>query len=266
MIESPSFDRIGQKPHARFHCAVAAVEPLVVGSCRLADRVVVRSLVRTGFSRPTKSLIDRIAQVDVTRLSELVGAMYTMDASIRPLGVRAFPVVGPTSTAKCPPGDNMGLVKALTLVEPGDVLVVDAQGFSGWCLGGFQLLRHARDERGLAGLIVNGAYRDVAEAQEAGFPVYASGVSAYSGPKAGPCEINVPVCCGGVIVQPGDLVSASLEGIAVVPARSVQAVADAIVGLDRAAHVNADILRALFALAEGLDCDVETISTPESSR
>ena len=126
---------------------------------------------------------------------------------------------------------------------------------------------HARFRNAIVAVepLVNGAYRDVVEAQEADFPVYASGISAYSGPKTGPCEINVPVCCGGVIVQPGDLVSASLEGIAVVPTRSVQAVADAIVGLDRAAHTNADILRALLTLAEGLNCDVETFTRPESS-
>ena len=224
-----------------------------------ANRVVVRSLVCTGFERPAATLVQAIAGKDVTRISELVGRMYTMDASVRALGPLALPVTGVVTTAKCPPGDNLGLVKALTLVEAGDVLVVDAQGFSEWCLGGFQLLKHARDTRGLAGLIVNGAYRDVAEAQDAGFPVYATAVAAYSGPKAGPCEVNVPVCCGGVIVQAGDVVSASAEGLVVVPRRSLQAVVDA---LSRAAptslsaHGNADVLRRIFDLADQLDCDV----------
>ena len=174
-------------------------------------KVVVRSLVRTGFERPATTPVQVIAGADVTRLSELVGRMYTMNASLRPLGPQALPVTGVVTTAKCPPGDNLGLVKALTLVEAGDVLVVDAQGFSDWCLGGFQLLQYARDTRGLAGLVVNGAYRDVAQAQQAGFPVYAMAVAPYSGPKDGPCEINVPVCCGGVIVQAGDVISASGE-------------------------------------------------------
>ncbi len=221
-----------------------------------AGRVVVRSLVRTGFERPAAALVAVVASIDVTALSELVGRMYTMDHSIRPLATPALPVTGVVTTAKCPPGDNLGLVKALTLVEPGDVLVVDAQGFQDWCLGGFQLLKHARDQRGLAGLLVNGAYRDVAEAQAAGFPVYATAIAPYSGPKAGPCEVNVPVCCGGVIVQAGDVVSASKEGVAVVPQRSLQHVVDAINRAQRAGHHNADVLRRVFELADKLDCDL----------
>ncbi len=226
------------------------------GSAGPLGRCVVRSLVRTGFARPDPALVAQIAHADVTRLSELVGRMYTMDGSIRPLGGSALPVAGVVSTAKCPPGDNLGLVKALTLVEPGDVLVVDAQGFRDWCLGGFQLLRHARDQRGLAALVVNGAYRDVAEARDAGFPVYALGVAPWSGPKAGPCEVNVPVCCGGVVVAPGDVLVAGEEGIVVVPARSLRAVADALQA-STAAHGDPDALRKLFARAEAMDCDHE---------
>jgi regulator of RNase E activity RraA len=223
------------------------------------SRVLVRSLVRTGFARPQDAHVAQIARADVTRVSELVGRMYTMDASIQPLGGTALPVAGVVSTAKCPPGDNLGLVKALTLVEPGDVLVVDAQGFRDWCLGGFQLLRHARDHRGLAGLLVNGAYRDVAEARAAGFPVYAVAVAPYSGDKRGPCEVNVPVCCGGVIVQPGDVVSASAEGIVVVPARSVGAVGDALAASGDA-HGDPDALRKVFELADALDHDIEVLA------
>ena len=225
------------------------------------SRVVVRSLVCTAFARPPAALVDALARTDVTKLSELVGRMYTMDGGIRALGATALPVTGVATTAKCAPGDNLGLVKALTLVEPGDVLVVDAQGFTGWCLGGFQLLKYARDTRGLAGLVVNGAYRDVQEAQEAGFPVYATGVAPYSGPKAGPCEVNVPVCCGGVIVQPGDVVSASREGVVVVPRRSLRDVVDAITRMAPSGH-GTDLLQRIFALAENMDCDLVTEVKP----
>ena len=217
---------------------------------------MVRSLVRTGFERPAAALVKVIAGADVTKLSELVGRMYTMNASLRPLGPVALPLTGVATTAKCPPGDNLGLVKALTLVAAGDVLVVDAQGFSEWCLGGFQLLRYARDTRGLAGLVVNGAYRDVPEAQEAAFPVYATAIAPYSGPKAGPFEINVPVCCGGVIVQAGDVISANNEGIVVVPQRSVRDVADAITRAAQLARRDTDVLRELFDMADRTDFDL----------
>jgi regulator of RNase E activity RraA len=181
--------------------------------------------------------------------------MYTMDTDIRPLGETAFAITGVATTAKCPPGDNLGLVKALTLVKSGDVLVVDAQGFEEWCLGGYQLLKYAREHNGLAGVIVNGAYRDEDEAQSARFPLYARCTAPYSGPKAGPCEVNVPVCCGGVIVQPGDVISASSEGVVVIPQRSLKAVVDALALGAKAGHDNNDLLADLFAVASRLDCD-----------
>ena len=221
-----------------------------------ASKVVVRSLVRTGFTRPDAALVQVITAADVTTLSELVGGMYTLNRSVRPFGATALPVTGVVTTAKCPPGDNLGMVKALTLVEPGDVLVVDAQGFSDWCLGGFQLLQHTQEQRGLAGIVVNGAYRDVAEAEQGRFPIYATGVAPYSGPKAGPCEVNVPVCCGGVIVHAGDVISASAEGIVVVPQRAAQDVVDALQRLAHTPRVTADLVRALFDKAARMDCDV----------
>ena len=108
-------------------------------------------------------------------------------------------------------------------------LVIDAQGFTEWCLGGFDMLALAIEERGLKGLVINGAYRDIAQTKAANFPIYCKGTAPFSGPKLGPFEINTPVCCGGVIVHPGDLVVASNdEGIVIVPQNYISPVADAI--------------------------------------
>ena len=191
-------------------------------------RPVVPFVVHTSFARPDPALVARLAGVGVDRLAALVGRMYTLGSEIRPLYQPAVPVVGVASTVKCPPGDNLGVAKALDLVRPGDVLVVDAQGFSEWCLGGFEMLQWSRVNRGLAGIVVNGAYRDVGEAREASMPVYAKGVAVFSGPKNGPAEINVPVCCAGVVVHPGDVVVMSGEGGVIVPRGSLPAVVAAL--------------------------------------
>ena len=66
----------------------------------------------------------------------------------------------------------------------------------------------------------------------------------------------MPVCCGGVVVSPGDVLVASEEGIAVVPLRSVPAVAQALLA-STAAHGDPDALRKVFALAQAMDCDQE---------
>ncbi|RVO73553.1 RraA family protein [Sinorhizobium medicae] len=176
--------------------------------------------IRSSFERTSPEKVAALSSIYVPDLCDIIGRMYTVKG-ISSIFDPAVKVTGSAFTVKCPPGDNLGLKIALTMTQPGDVLIVDAQGFDDWCLGGFQMLTLTIRERGLKGLIVNGAYRDRSEAREAGFPIYAKEVSSWSGPKIGPFEINVPVCCGGVIVEPGDLVSASEDGIAVVPARFV---------------------------------------------
>lgn len=185
--------------------------------------------IRKDFPRLDPALVKRFEGFPLCDVSDKVGRMYTMDQTIKPFYEPCPRLLGTALTVKCPPGDNMGVKKALQMVQPGDVLVIDAQGFTEWCLGGFDMLIIAIEERGMQGLMVNGAYRDVAQSKEANFPIYAKGAAPYSGAKRGPFEVNVPVCCGGVIVHPGDLVTASEgEGAAVVPRDYAEQVADGI--------------------------------------
>lgn len=181
--------------------------------------------VRRNFPRPPRELVAKFARFLVPDISDLVGRMYTMDG-IRSLGTPAPKLVGPAITVKVPPGDNMMVKRALLHVTPGDVIVVDAQGFTGWGLGGFGMLMPSIRNRGLQGLVVNGAYRDVTQVEVAEFPIYAKALAPYSGPKRGPGEINVPVCCGGVVVHPGDVVVGDADGVVVVPQDYVGLVAE----------------------------------------
>lgn len=175
--------------------------------------------------RLSPDIVQSLAALDVTRLADAVGRMYTCQSHLHSLTSTARELSGTALTVKCPPGDNLGLMAGIRKLQPGDVLVVDGQGFTSWCLGGAELLKFARDEYGMAGLMVNGAWRDVQELEEAGIAVYGVGVSPYSGPKLGPAEVNVPVACAGVIVHPGDVVRASSEGVVVIPRAHAQAVA-----------------------------------------
>jgi regulator of RNase E activity RraA len=185
-------------------------------------------VIRPGAPRPDPAMLATLRTADVTRVSDLVGRMYTCQPGIRALATPALPMAGPACTVKCPPGDNLGVMAAIRRVQPGDVLVVDGQGFTQWCMGGYELLRYARERHGLAGLLVNGAWRDIGEAHAAGLPVYGLAVSPHSGPKIGPAEVNVPVACGGVVIAPGDIVCASAEGVAIVPRAHAAAVAAAL--------------------------------------
>ena len=126
-------------------------------------------------------------------------------------------MAGTAVTARSRGGDNLTYLRALEFCRPGDVLVVDAQGdLNNAVVGG--ILSFYAAKIGLAGIVIDGAIRDVAEIRERDFPVYARGVT-HRGPyKDGPGEINVPVSVGGLVVNPGDIVVGDQDGLlAIVP-------------------------------------------------
>lgn len=134
-------------------------------------------------------------------------------------------MAGTAVTVRCRGGDNLVVLRAFDYCRPGDVLVVDAGGdLTNAVLGGIMSAGAAM--LGLAGVVVDGAIRDVAEIREREFPVYARGVN-HRGPyKNGPGEINVPVSIGGMIVQPGDIIVGDQDGLLAIPASEAAAVID----------------------------------------
>ncbi|WP_191567270.1 RraA family protein [Metabacillus idriensis] len=165
--------------------------------------------------RPDKSLIKQYGNVVTPHISDNMNRMNAMSSFLRPYH-RDGKLVGTAFTIKTRPGDNLMVHKAIDLAEPGDVIVVDAGGDMTNAIFGEIMMRMAK-KRGIAGVVVDGAIRDVAAISKDVFPVYAKGVT-HRGPyKDGPGEINVPVSIGGIIINPGDIIVGDEDGIAVVP-------------------------------------------------
>jgi regulator of RNase E activity RraA len=124
------------------------------------------------------------------------------------------PLAGTAVTVRTRAGDNLAILRAFDICRPGDVLVIDADGdIANALVGGIMTFYAAKI--GVAGMVIDGAIRDVAEIRERPFPVYARGVN-HRGPyKDGPGAINVPVSVGGMAVCPGDLVVGDQDGLVV---------------------------------------------------
>jgi len=134
-------------------------------------------------------------------------------------------MAGTAITVRTRGGDNLTTLRAFDYCRPGDVLVIDAAGdLTNAVVGG--IITAGAAMLGLAGVVVDGAIRDVAEIRERDFPVYARGVN-HRGPyKNGPGEINVPVCIGGMVVQPGDIIVGDQDGLLAFPASEAAAIID----------------------------------------
>ena len=145
---------------------------------------------------------------------------------------RAGKLVGTALTVKTRPGDNLMIYKAMLQIQPGHVLVVDAGGdLSNAVLG--EIMKRYLQIHGCAGVVVDGAIRDVAAFEADSFPCYARG-HIHRGPyKDGPGEVNVPVSSGGQGINPGDILVGDEDGLVSFAAAD----ADALIA---AAHVHAD--------------------------
>ena len=189
-------------------------------ACTLGLRIYNR------IERPDPADIARLAAAGPCEISDVARGAGVMDGAIRQLYAPMPVIAGPAITVDLTPGDGMLLRAAIDVAQPGDVIVVNAHGdVTRAILGGFIAMHMVH--RGVRALVVDGAVRDITEFRELGLPVMARGITPRSGTTAaGWGEVNVPIACGGAVVQPGDAVIGDHEGLVVVPRRWVRMVAD----------------------------------------
>lgn len=146
---------------------------------------------------------------------EAMGRRGALDPAIKPLAAD-MTVCGRALTVRCHTGDNLMLVKAISMAGPGDVIVADMG--SAVASGPFgEVLAVECMARGAAGLVVSCTVRDSREIIRMGFPVFSAGLCVRGTAKATLGTINHPICIGGEIVRPGDLIVGDADGVVVVP-------------------------------------------------
>jgi regulator of RNase E activity RraA len=173
--------------------------------------------IRKSFTRPGSAVLEGLRDFDTPAISDLMNRLYAMASEIVPLAGPNRPVVGPACTVKVYPGDNLMVHKSLDLAAPGDVIVIDTSCSGLTAVLGDLICTKAR-HRGIAGFVVDGLIRDLPAIQELGdFPVFARGVTPIGPLHRGPGEINHAISCGGIVVNPGDIIVADVNGVVVVP-------------------------------------------------
>lgn len=170
-------------------------------------------------------IISRLQQVVTPHLSDNLQRMSGV------VGLTRFhqgkKLLGTAFTVKTRPGDNLLVYKALTMMQPGHVLVVDGGGHATNALVGELIMLYAM-QRGCVGFVMDAAIRDTAAFYDSDFPCYARAVS-HRGPyKMGPGAINVPVTIGGQVIAPGDIVVGDEDGVVTFPQAAAEALLEAI--------------------------------------
>lgn len=139
--------------------------------------------------------------------------------------------VGPALTVRLEPGNQVDCLDALSVAQTGDVIVVDAAGETETSIWG-GLMSGLCKMKGVVGAVIDGAMRDTDETRDLGFFIFSKAIvprsthTPYSG-RMDPIEINVPIQCAGILVNPGDLVLGDEVGVTVIPLEKAAEVLEA---------------------------------------
>lgn len=179
-------------------------------------------------SRLPQALVPRFRGLSAPNLADAMGRFNWMDPGI---GARSgLALCGLAVTVRTRPADNLMVHQALALAERGDILVVDTCGDTGSAVFG-ELMATTAAAKGLGGIVVDGAIRDVEAMIRLGLPAFSRTVSPGGCDKDGWGEVNLPISCGGAVVMPGDLVVGDRDGVAVVPRAEAEAVLELVTQL-----------------------------------
>ena len=166
------------------------------------------------FDRPSADVVAGLAKLSPQEICDVVELSCVVRHEVRAL-FKSERVCGPAFTVRTGKHDNLMLHAAIYLAQPGDVVVVEA-GDDEMAVAGGNVCKLAK-ARGVVAFVVDGVIRDAGEARDAGFPLFARGISPIPGKRGGDGAVNVQVRVGGAIVNPGDVVVADGEGIVIVP-------------------------------------------------
>ena len=167
------------------------------------------------IKRPSKELIERLREFSAPELCDGSIVYNAMDYHIKPMVTRKK-ICGPAVTVKLTMGDSLMVTKAVDMAQPGDVIVIDGRGSGNNALWGDHRSLSCK-VKGIEGVVMDGAFRDLEECEEIGFPMYAKAVTCGSSTKNSNGEINVTISCGGVTVNPGDIIVGDVNGVCVIP-------------------------------------------------
>lgn len=170
--------------------------------------------IRHNRDKVDPAIVEKAKNMPVANVSDSMSRMTAGGPRLRPLHASGQ-LAGPALTVKTRPGDNLLLHKAIDMAEPGDVIVCDGGGDLTNSLMGELMLAQAI-KKGVAGIILDGAVRDLDAFKERNLPVFAAGVS-HRGPyKDGPGEIGYDIAIDGMVIRPGDLMLGDWDGVLVV--------------------------------------------------
>lgn len=173
---------------------------------------------------PSQNVVEAFKKLPAANVADCMNRSGALDPEIRLMGPRfKGTMAGVALTVSTRSGDNLMLHKALNMAREGDVVVVSANGERSRALIGEVMLTYAK-YKNVTGFVFDGPIRDIEALDTLLLPVYATGTTPAGPFKEGPGEINTPIACGNVRVNPGDIVLGDADGLVIVPRLDAEAI------------------------------------------
>lgn len=153
--------------------------------------------------------------LSTTCISDALRGLSNMDPAIKPVADH-LKLIGRAYTVQLKAGDNAMVLKGIREANPGDVLVIDGKGYLHTAVCGDFVAAMAQ-MAGLAGMVIDGAIRDIDGIRKLNFPVFSRGTTVAAGEKGGKGSTGGLISCGGIAVKPGDLIAGDADGVVVIP-------------------------------------------------
>lgn len=172
--------------------------------------------IHRGHPRPDPALVEAFRGAQTSHLADAMDGRGALDYRIKPMDPDNAAFVGPALTALSYPADVVGVFGALAEAQPGDVVVVANDGYTGTAVVG-DIVAGMMKNKGIAAFVTDGLARDRAGIAAAGMPLFAAGIMPASPAANGPGVVGAPVTVGGQHVRPGDIIVGDADGVVVVP-------------------------------------------------
>ncbi|MBO3065795.1 S-adenosylmethionine--2-demethylmenaquinone methyltransferase [Staphylococcus shinii] len=165
-------------------------------------------------------ILKRLEKLSSTLIADSMKFENIMNHRLKPVNFQE-PLVGQARTVSLYPGDNLYLHLGIYEAKPGEILIVEGKDSTTSAYMG-NLMAAAAEKLGIKGIIIDGLIRDKKELESMNIQIYANGFIPKGPRKNGPGAFDIPIQCGGVLVNPYDFVVADEDGIAIIPYKKAE--------------------------------------------
>jgi len=179
--------------------------------------------VRRMWQRPDAFTLGRLKGVQTGQAVDAMQGRGALDAAIKAIDPANAMFLGTALPCETGPNDNLAIIAAIAIAQPGDVVMAASEGFTQSAVVGDNVTMVAKG-KGVAAIVIDGMARDIAGIAPVGLPVFARGITPNSCVRTGPGRVGLPIVIGGVVVEAGDIVIGDADGVVVLPRKHLHTI------------------------------------------